>query len=61
MKRARAEKEKMIREEDAKRAKEDPNYVPKFKPTENKHDTGFDLKKRLAEERKKHLPLDPLD
>ena len=61
MKRAIAEKEKNMREQDAKRAQEDPNYVPKFKPTDEKPDTGFDLKKRLAEERKKHLPVDPLE
>ena len=47
----------MIRNEDAKRAAEDPNYKPRFKqpePDEKTTDTGFALKKRLAEERRKH-------
>ena len=45
-----------MRDEDAKRAAEDPSYKPKFgKPSDQKEqDGGYDLKKRLAEERRKH-------
>ena len=61
MRRRRLEREHMLMEEDAKRAAEDPNYTPKFKlkPSEGDSpdevpDVNYDLKRRLAEERRKH-------
>ena len=60
MKRRRLEHEQDLREQDAKRAAEDPNYKPKFKAIpvgespEDGGDDNFDLKRRLAEERRKH-------
>ena len=46
-----------MRDEDARRAAQDPNYKPRFKQPETddgRSDKNYDLKKRLEEERKKH-------
>ena len=59
MRRRRMEHEQRLIEEDAKRAAADPNYKPRFKtvpaePEAGPADPNFDLKKRLAEERRRH-------
>ena len=61
MKRKRLEHEQILREEDAKRAAEDPNYKPRFKqPPKDQQDdheipdANYEVKRRLAEERRKH-------
>ena len=56
MRKARLEHEQMLKDEDARKAAEDPNYKPKFKQQEPDEpaDAKPDLKKRLEEERRKH-------
>ena len=57
MQRRKAEHEKRLLEEDAKRAAEDPSYKPRFKEGPNPEvtaDPNFNLKRRLDEARRKH-------